>query len=747
MSGPNTTQIKVWAQEVLACFPDRDPADVACDLELTRSIDLTFNRILDGTFLNGTKRDPSIAVLKKRTTAIRPTLDLDLDVELDRTDDDDDFEFDFVPRDRERADEGRKGLLSLSQAIEKKVLDKFADDVIDSDSISDDGAPVVDLHRYQVTLDVVVSDEVIMVNDDSDGSGKENQRGRPKADGVRAKKLKIAPLAADPPPAASQSARSSMCLDDEDGDDGDDVSNTAPLRPKVLTRGTFSRGSQPATQATKAAKATRPRLSQVSPSSGCASRSSARSILSDCDLGSDTDGATQKKATKRRKTRDDSEERERKEEKARKAEAKRRTVEEREMMKEEKKREREEKKREREIEKELQKREKERERAEKMEQKEREREEKRREAEAAKITNVQVRQVNKLRDKEDLCKELVAFVDRDFVTLPDGTAVMASISLSGCKVDILPTEAPIPNTITWRRNVVREWDEALDRWKPCEKRVEDEPFVLVRVTAVEWSALCLNNVGNGSISSGSAHNPFPAVVAFVAKCRHAYPGRSVILFIEGLRGSNKIRRLEISKRMTEHARRLAPNYEPDQRKKKGGGGGNPDAMRMAPLEKMLAAMLWLQMHSSTLEPRNGPPLFIQTAEQPDEIASIIRSFTSSIAAIPERKHRAPRAMNVCFGDKVKSGTDLKDTWKRCLMEIKPVTDFVADAIVERYPTFRSLWEAYKGQVTEAGKEGLLQDILVSRANSERRIGPSLSRKIYICITTDDPDLRIHDPAP
>jgi hypothetical protein len=75
-------------------------------------------------------------------------------------------------------------------------------------------------------------------------------------------------------------------------------------------------------------------------------------------------------------------------------------------------------------------------------------------------------------------------------------------------------------------------------------------------------------------------------------------------------------------------------------------------------------------------------------------------------------HRNEDSFKLKFGDTVKCGSDLRDIWRRMLLEIKPCTEAVADAILSVYPNFRSLIEAYESIHAPAQRETLLEDIEV-----------------------------------
>ncbi|NXD76747.1 EME1 endonuclease, partial [Halcyon senegalensis] len=91
-----------------------------------------------------------------------------------------------------------------------------------------------------------------------------------------------------------------------------------------------------------------------------------------------------------------------------------------------------------------------------------------------------------------------------------------------------------------------------------------------------------------------------------------------------------------------------------------------------------------------------------------------------------------------------SGKGLFEVWKRQIQQFNRVSLEVAEAIVSVYPSPQLLIQAYKRCSSEQERENMLADILVRRGDGVtatfRRVGPELSRRIYLQMTSYDPDL-------
>ncbi|KAI9327426.1 hypothetical protein DFJ73DRAFT_139732 [Zopfochytrium polystomum] len=356
--------------------------------------------------------------------------------------------------------------------------------------------------------------------------------------------------------------------------------------------------------------------------------------------------------------------------------------------------------------------------------KQREKEEKARQKEAEKAEQQQLKQANKLRDKHACTAEMILEIDPAAVTESSGGILVAAVQAVQARVSI--ATQPIPTAMRWRRRVTRVWDSDAEAWRPCEERVEAEPFALVRLAAAELSrAVVRSGVGVGV---GVASN-MSGVREMHEGVLAAYPGAKPIYLVEG-----------IKEFMKQRARLM------DQCIKSGIRGGAAQAAgtaalppRVATKDELDAAMLWLQMQGDC---------FVQVSETIDESTRYIVSFTTSISTVPERKSRSQHALRLNFGDAVKCGTDMTDIWRRMLMEVKPCNELVAEAIVGRYPTYRSLIAAFNERGARSGAAAaslLLADIEVERVKTVRPIGQALSRRIYKAFMSTDAEFAIFDP--
>lgn len=89
--------------------------------------------------------------------------------------------------------------------------------------------------------------------------------------------------------------------------------------------------------------------------------------------------------------------------------------------------------------------------------------------------------------------------------------------------------------------------------------------------------------------------------------------------------------------------------------------------------------------------------------------------------------------NFCLETSKRCGSSSQEIWSLFLQEVGRITPTSAAAIQSKYPTLRSLMEAYSGCASETDCERLLENI----TTINRCLGPSLSKRVYHAMTSVD----------
>lgn len=136
-----------------------------------------------------------------------------------------------------------------------------------------------------------------------------------------------------------------------------------------------------------------------------------------------------------------------------------------------------------------------------------------------------------------------------------------------------------------------------------------------------------------------------------------------------------------------------------------------------------------------------------------ELADFTCAFTKAVAETPFKKLRDETTFSFCVesdwagGVKVdRAGRGLALVWRRQIQQLNRVSLETASAVVDAYPSPQLLVQAYRQCFSEQERHNLLADIQVRRGegvtSTSRRVGPELSRRIYLQMTTLQPHLSL-----
>ncbi|XP_045676577.1 probable crossover junction endonuclease EME2 isoform X2 [Phyllostomus hastatus] len=132
-----------------------------------------------------------------------------------------------------------------------------------------------------------------------------------------------------------------------------------------------------------------------------------------------------------------------------------------------------------------------------------------------------------------------------------------------------------------------------------------------------------------------------------------------------------------------------------------------------------------------------------------ELSQHVCAFTKALAQRPFKQLQESKAFSFCTagrwvaGERVtRDGTGLRGAWWRQIRQFNRVSPAVADAVVTAFPSPRLLQKAYLACSTEQERLALLADlpVKVDGGGRLRRVGPDLSRRICLFLTSTNPDL-------
>ncbi|KAF2978967.1 hypothetical protein EK904_003804 [Melospiza melodia maxima] len=259
----------------------------------------------------------------------------------------------------------------------------------------------------------------------------------------------------------------------------------------------------------------------------------------------------------------------------------------------------------------------------------------------------------------------------------------------------------VPCSITWRRKTVTSQMGGGDEWT-------EEPNVLVLLGLEEFLSMAHSYKQN---ADGCAERQKETLQSYVAHMMERMPGRILALAVVGV--ENYFR----------------SDFFP------------PNVSVFALVLKN-AALVDLQLSTQVQ---------ISIFESSEELGEYATMFTKAVAEAPYKRERENTGFSFylekdcCRGVKVDpSGKGLLKVWKRQIQQFNRVSSEMAEAIVSAYPSPQLLIQAYERCSSEQERENMLANIAVHRGEgvtaTARRVGPELSRRIYLHMTSHDPDL-------
>ncbi|KAM5152558.1 putative crossover junction endonuclease EME2 [Mantella aurantiaca] len=374
------------------------------------------------------------------------------------------------------------------------------------------------------------------------------------------------------------------------------------------------------------------------------------------------------------------------------------------------------------------------------EEKKREKELKRQEKE--KIKNLEKEEQEKRKEsaqalkllRPDQCgKYMIVQVDAGLLQDSGSEDVLEALKSAGYNYTIEPHS--IPWSITWRREMPVDWT-CVEGPEVC-KGEEDQMVILVEPRDFLRSVSCYIQAPETSRTYDT-----PASVFGIDR---TCDGKKITLAVLGLHDYRRCQRL--SREMERHS--LEPRHCYDEQ---------PESH--VTRRHIDEALVFLQLYHET------EVLFLDTWR---ELGQHVCAVTKSIAQRPFRLHWEAQSYSFCTSAGTWRGwgpkgslTGLPLAWRRQIQQLNRVSPAMAAAITEAYPSPQLLMQAYVACNTDKERLSLLSNLRMPRSagttedvddpdvnvtesddqdqTRERRIGPDLSRRICLFITSTNPEL-------
>ncbi|KAH6679476.1 ERCC4 domain-containing protein [Halenospora varia] len=276
------------------------------------------------------------------------------------------------------------------------------------------------------------------------------------------------------------------------------------------------------------------------------------------------------------------------------------------------------------------------------------------------------------------------------------------------EVECSTLESTLP-MVKWKRKVMSEYNEELGHWEPRPLRITSEKHVMCIITAKEFVEMAMADEKDD-------------LDAHVLQLKTKFTACEIIYLIEGLVPWMKKNRNVKNRKFTASVRGETGEPSASQRKKK----KEPEYVDEDMIED---ALLELQVVHGVI---------IHHTMAKIETAEWVVAFTQHISTIPYRKQKESLDTAFCMeSGQVKTGDSPDDTFTKMLQEIMRITASVAYSIVAEYPSLQDLVKGLERH-GPLGLEDLKKMANKDGAFTDRRIGPSISKRVYNVFMGKDP---------
>ncbi|XP_039198792.1 crossover junction endonuclease EME1 [Crotalus tigris] len=345
--------------------------------------------------------------------------------------------------------------------------------------------------------------------------------------------------------------------------------------------------------------------------------------------------------------------------------------------------------------------------------------------EREKQRKVALAQLRKAQRPEQCLKHIQIVLDPGLLQINGADEIL--VALQSMESNYAIESQAVPCSITWRRKTgLTEAEE--DNWI-------EEPNVLVPMLLPDFIAMIHNS------KQARLEGPTETLQSFVAKITEKIPGKTLSLAVTELEkhfSSQKPKSQKKLQQAEQSSSKAQEEGKPRKRKEK----TNP-VSQLSRLD-VEEALVELQLHTGVQ---------VQVLASWKEFGEFASMFTKAVAEAPFKKEKNKTSFSFCLegdwcrGVKVdRAGKGLLQVWKRQIQQYNRVSLEMASAIVARYPSPQLLMQAYDSHASEQERQHLLAEVPVRRGDgvttTTRRVGPDLSKRIYLQMTSHNPDLSL-----
>ncbi|KAK5851449.1 hypothetical protein PBY51_002243 [Eleginops maclovinus] len=318
---------------------------------------------------------------------------------------------------------------------------------------------------------------------------------------------------------------------------------------------------------------------------------------------------------------------------------------------------------------------------------------------------------------EECIKHMVVAVDPALLQLEGGGTLLVALQALGCNCAI--EKQGIPRSVSWIRRA------------PCAQPEDEEcvpeAHVVMQMTVDDFIYLTHSYIQEERHGAGSG----PTLTSWVLQQQRCHPTKTLSLVVIEL--ENYFRLQKQTKKQGVKKRR-----------KNGGAQDLPEVSRVD-LEE---ALVHLQLHTGV------SVRFLSTWK---DFSDHITMTTKAVAESPFKREREQTGFSFYLesewagGQRVdKAGKGLLQVWRRQIQQLNRVSPDMASALLAAYPSPQLLHKAYSQCQSERERVSFLSELLIRRGegvtSTTRRVGPELSKRLFLLMTSWDPQHTLDSTA-
>ncbi|KAK2821067.1 hypothetical protein Q5P01_024026 [Channa striata] len=300
---------------------------------------------------------------------------------------------------------------------------------------------------------------------------------------------------------------------------------------------------------------------------------------------------------------------------------------------------------------------------------------------------------------DECIKHMVVAVDPALLQLEGGGSLLTSLQALGCSCAI--EKQPIPRSVSWMRRVACAQNDIV-----C----VPETYVVMQVAVDDFITLIhsyIQEERHGKSDSG------PTLTSWVQEQQTCNPGKVLSLVV-----------IDLEKYFRSHKSQSQKKFR--------------EAVSRVEVEE---ALVHLQLHTG---------VSVRVLSTWKDFSDHISMTTKAVAEAPFKREREQTGFSFYLesewagGQRVdKAGKGLMQVWKRQIQQLNRVSPDIASAILAAYASPQLLKKAWALCKTEHDKVSLLSDLLIRRGegvtSTTRRVGPELSKRLFIMMNSCDPE--------